>query len=109
MEKASYSLEAIAQCKKLIKKSRWSTRLKSEHNSRCAEVNALFASCQKLLNCVLFQPDLSPAYDYQQMVVSKSYTKTQLDNQLRICRAFADIQISLIEDSIRDDSAIGIP
>lgn len=64
MEKASYSLEAIAQCKKLIKKARWSVRLKSEHNSRCAEVNSLFASCQKLLNCVLFQPEDTVYVEY---------------------------------------------
>ena len=68
MDKASYSLSAIAQCKELIRKAHWSTRLKAEHKSRCAEVNTLFASCQTLLNCILFQPDLSPAYDYQQMV-----------------------------------------
>lgn len=59
MDKASYSLSAIAQCKELIRKAHWSTRLKAEHKSRCAEVNTLFASCQTLLNCILFQPDLS--------------------------------------------------
>jgi hypothetical protein len=75
MEKTTYSLSALKQCKELIRKNRWSTRLKAEHNSRCAEVNVLFASCQKLLNYVMFQPDLSPAYDYQQMVLSKSCTK----------------------------------
>lgn len=58
MEKATYSLSALKQCKELIRKNRWSTRLKAEHNSRCAEVNVLFASCQKLLNYVMFQPDL---------------------------------------------------
>lgn len=109
MDKASYSLSAVNQCKELIKKARWSTRLKSEHNSRCAEVNNLFATCQKLLNCVLFRPDLSPAYDYQQMVLSKSFTKKQLDNQLRVCHSFADTQILLIEDAIRDGSANGVP
>lgn len=109
MDKASYSLSAIAQCKQLIRKTRWSTRLKSEHNSRCAEVNSLFASCQTLLTRVLFQPDLSPAYDYQQMVLSKNCTKTQLDNQLRVCRAFAEAQISLIEKDIRDGSVNSVP
>lgn len=98
MEKATYSLSALKQCKELIRKNRWSTRLKAEHNSRCAEVNVLFASCQKLLNYVMFQPDLSPAYDYQQMVLSKSCTKKQLDNQLRVCHAYAERQITLIED-----------
>lgn len=98
MEKATYSLSALKQCKELIRKNRWSTRLKAEHNSRCAEVNVLFASCQKLLNYVMFQPDLSPAYDYQQMVLSKSYTKKQLDNQLRVCHVYAERQITLIED-----------
>ena len=83
MEKASYSLAAIKQCKELVKKAKWSTHLKSEHRSRCAEVNALFASCQKLLNYVMFQPDLSPAYDYQQMVLSKSgTTKTKEDTAI---------------------------
>ena len=83
MEKASYSLAAIKQCKELAKKAKWSTHLKSEHRSRCAEVNALFASCQKLLNYVMFQPDLSPAYDYQQMVLSKSgTTKTKEDTAI---------------------------
>ena len=57
----------------------------------------MFASCQKLLNYVMFQPDLSPAYDYQQMVLSKSCTK-KLDNQLRVCHAYAERQITLIED-----------
>lgn len=83
MEKASYSLAAIKQCKELVKKAKWSTHLKSEHRSRCAEVNALFASCQKLLNYVMFQSDLSPAYDYQQMVLSKSgTTKTKEDTAI---------------------------
>ena len=109
MDKASYSLSAIKQCKQLIRKARWSTRLKSEHNSRCAEVNALFASCQQLLNSILFHPDLSPSYDYHQMVLSKSCTKKQLDNQLRVCHAFANTQITLIEDAIHDGSANGIP
>lgn len=104
MEKASYSLAAIKQCKELVKKAKWSTHLKSEHRSRCAEVNALFASCQKLLNYVMFQPDLSHAYDYQQMVSSKKCTKKQLDNQLRVCRSFAERQIALIEDAICDGS-----
>ena len=109
MAKASYSLAAIKQCKELIRKNRWSTRLKTEHNSRCAEVNVLFESCQKLLNYVMFQPDLSPAYDYQQMVSSKKCTKKQLDNQLRVCRSFAESQISYIEEAIRDGSVNGIP
>lgn len=109
MDKATYCLSALKQCKELIRKSRWSTRLKAEHNSRCAEVNVLFASCQKLLNYVMFQPDLSPAYDYQQMVSSKGCTKKQLDNQLRVCRLFAESQISYIEDAIRDESVNCIP
>ena len=104
MDKATYSISALKQCKELIRKNRWSTRLKDEHNSRCAEVNVLFASCQKLLNYVMFQPDLSPAYDYQQMVSSKKCTKKQLDNQLRVCRSFAERQIALIEDAICDGS-----
>ena len=108
MAKASYSLAAIKQCKELIRKNRWSARLKAEHNSRCAEVNILFASCQKLLNYVMFQPDLSPAYDYQQMVSSKKCTKKQLDNELRVCRSFAEAQISLIEKDILDGSADSI-
>lgn len=109
MKKASYSLTAIEQCKQLIRNARWSARLKSEHNSRCAEVNSLFASCQTLLNCILFQPDLSPAADYIQMVLSKSYTKKQLDNQLRVCHAYAERQITLIEDAICDGSVDGAP
>lgn len=104
MDKATYSISALKQCKELIRKNRCSTRLKDEHNSRCAEVNVLFASCQKLLNYVMFQPDLSPAYDYQQMVSSKKCTKKQLDNQLRVCRSFAERQIALIEDAICDGS-----
>lgn len=109
MEKATYSLSALKQCKELIRKNRWSTRLKAEHNSRCAEVNVLFASCQKLLYYVMFQPDLSPAYDYQQMVSSKKCTKKQLDNQLRVCHAYAETQISLIEDAICDGSVDIVP
>lgn len=109
MDKATYSISALKQCKELIRKSRLSTRLKAEHNSRCAEVNVLFASCQNLLNYVMFQPDLSPAYDYQQMVSSNKCTKKQLDNQLRVCRLFAESQISCIEEAIRDGSVSIIP
>jgi hypothetical protein len=87
MEKASYSLSAIRHCKQLVQNTSWSARLKSEHYSRSAEINSLFASCQELPNSILFCPDLSPAYDYQQMVISKKYTKAQLDNQLRVCRS----------------------
>ena len=64
MDKASYSLSAIAQCKELIRKAHWSTK-----------------------NC----------------------TKIQLDNQLRVCRAFAETQISLIEKDIRDGSVNSVP
>lgn len=109
MDKVTYSLYALKQCKELIRKSRWSTRLKDEHNSRCAEVNVLFASCQKLLNYVMFQPDLSPAYDYQQMVSSKKCTKKQLDSQLHVCHSFAESQISCIEEAIQDGSVNIIP
>lgn len=109
MDKATYCLSALKQCKELIRKSRWSTRLKAEHNSRCAEVNVLFASCQKLLNYVMFQPDFSPAYDYHQMVSSKKCTKKQLDNQLRVFHAYAETQISLIEDAICDGSVDIVP
>lgn len=109
MDKATYSLSTLKQCKELIRKIRWSTRLKAVHNSRCAKVNVLFASCQKLLNYVMFQPDLSPAYDYLQMVSSKKCTKKQLDNQLRVCRSFAESQLSYIEDAIRDGSVNCIP
>lgn len=109
MDKATYSLTALKRCKELIRKSRWSTRVKAEHNSRCAEVNALFASCQKLLNYVMFQPDFSPAYDYHQMLSSKKCTKKQLDNQLRVCHAYAETQISLIEDAICDGSVDIVP
>ena len=108
MEKATYSLSALKQCKELIRKNWWSTRLKAEHNSRCAEVNVLFASCQKLLNYVMFQSDLSPAYDYHQMVSSKKCTKKQLDNQLRVCHSYAETQISLIEKDILDGSVDSI-
>lgn len=107
MEKATYSLSALKQCKELIRKNRWSTRLKAEHNSRCAEVNVLFASCQKLLNYVMFQPDLSPAYDYQQMVLSKSCTKKQLDNQLRVCHASA--KKSLVSFTGKHDPKSALP
>lgn len=109
MEKASYSLSAIRHCKQLVQNTSWSTRLKSEHYSRSAEINSLFASCQELLNSILFCPDLSPAYDYQQMVISKKYTKAQLDNQLRVCCSFANAQISLIEDAIKDGSVDCLP
>lgn len=105
MEKATYSLGALKQCKELARKTTWSTRLKNEHYSRSAEINILFATCQKLLNSVLFQPDLSPAYDYQQMVKSSNtYTKKQLDTQLRICHIFINNQIEAIEKAIQDNS-----
>lgn len=61
------------------------------------------------LKHILFCPDFSPAYDYQQMVISKKYTKAQLDNQLRVCRSFANAQISLIEDAIKDGSVDCVP
>lgn len=109
MQKASYSLSAIRHCKQLVQNTSWSTRLKSEHYSRSAEINSLFVSCQELLNSILFCPDFSPAYDYQQMVISKKYTKAQLDNQLRVCRSFANAQISLIEDAIKDGSVDCVP
>lgn len=59
----------------------------------------------KIIKLRIVSTDLSPAYDYMQMVLSKSCTKAQLDNQLHVCRAFANAQIALIEDAIRDGSA----
>jgi hypothetical protein len=43
------------------------------------------------------------------MVSSKGCTKKQLDNQLQVCRSFAESQISYIEDAIRDGSVNCIP
>lgn len=43
------------------------------------------------------------------MVSSKKCTKKQLDNQLRVCRSFAESQISYIEDAIWDGSVNCIP
>lgn len=109
MDKATYSISALKQCKELIRKSRWSTRLKAEHNSRCAEVNVLFASCQNLLNYVMFQPDLSPAYDYQQMVSSNKWHEKAAGQSAACSRLFAESQISCIEEAIRDGSVSIIP
>jgi hypothetical protein len=43
------------------------------------------------------------------MVISKKYTKAQLDNQLHVCCSFANAQISLIEDAIKDGSVDCLP
>lgn len=49
-----------------------------------------------------------PRYE-KEMILSKNCTKIQLDNQLRVCRAFAETQISLIEKDIRDGSVNSVP
>ena len=74
MDKATYSISALKQCKELIRKSRWSTRLKAEHNSRCAEVNVLFASCQNLLNYVMFQPESALPASFRTEEHTNTYT-----------------------------------
>ena len=98
MEKATYSLSALKQCKGIHPKKTGGVHgWKAEHNSRCAEVNVLFASCQKLLNYVMFQPDLSLLMTITRWFPRRNARKKQLDNQLRVCHSYAETQISLIE------------
>ena len=90
MEKASYSLSAIRHCKQLVQNTFWSARLKSEHYSRSAEINSLFASCQELLNSILFCPDLSPAmtiskWSFPKSIQKPSSTTSYVFAVLRFC------------------------
>ena len=56
------------------------------------------------LGCVLFDPDMSPAKDYLDMVKDKKVTKRRLDIQLRNCKRFLLYQFDEIEKDIADAS-----
>ena len=79
-------------------------RRKDEHMTRCCEVRELYAKCQVNLGCVLFDPDMSPAKDYLDMVKDKKVTKRRLDIQLRNCKHFLLYQFDEIEKDIADAS-----
>ena len=69
-----------------------------------AGVCKLYAKCQVNLGCVLFDPDMSPAKDYLDMVKDKKVTKRRLDIQLRNCKRFLLYQFDEIEKDIADAS-----
>lgn len=87
-EKRIYSTTALQNCYRALRSARWSVRRKDEHMTRCCEVRELYAKCQVNLGCVLFDPDMSPAKDYLDMVKGKKVTKRQLDIQLRNCKRY---------------------
>lgn len=101
-EKRDYNTTALRNCYRALCSARWSVRRKNEHVTRCCEVRELYAKCQVNLDCILFDPDISPAKDYLDMVKDKKVTKRQLDNQLRNCKRFLLYQFDEIEkDAVR--------
>lgn len=94
--KVCYSLSSIRECQKRIRQFSWSTRFKGEHVSRCIRVRDLYVYCQYEMRSFLFDADCSPARDYTDMVNSKSCTKKELDQQLRICRNYLEYQLDMI-------------
>lgn len=96
-KKRVYSAKSLQNCYSALCSTRWSVRLKSEHMTRCCEVRELYAKCQVNLGCILFDPDMSPAKDYLDMVKDKKATKRQLDNQLRNCKRYLLYQFDEIE------------
>lgn len=52
---ATYSLRALRECRKMIRKVHWSARKKGDHIVCCSEVRDLYAKCQVLLNSFLFK------------------------------------------------------
>jgi hypothetical protein len=103
-EKRIYSTTALQNCYRALRSARWSVRRKDEHMTRCCEVRELYAKCQVNLGCVLFDPDISPAKDYLDMVKDKKVTKRRLDIQLRNCKRFLLYQFDEIEKDIADAS-----
>lgn len=103
-EKRIYSTTALQNCYRALRSARWSVRRKDEHMTRCCEVRELYAKCQVNLGCVLFDPDMSPAKDYLDMVKDKKVTKRRLDIQLRNCKRFLLYQFDEIEKDIADAS-----
>ena len=98
-EKRIYSTTALQNCYRALRSGRWSVRRKDEHMTRCCEVRELYAKCQVNLGCVLFNPDMSPAKDYLDMVKGKKVTKRQLDIQLRNCKRYLLYQFDELEKS----------
>lgn len=98
------STTALQNCYRALRSARWSVRRKDEHMTRCCEVRELYAKCQVNLGCVLFDPDMSPAKDYLDMVKDKKVTKRRLDIQLRNCKRFLLYQFDEIEKDIADAS-----
>lgn len=94
--KAFYSLGSIKECQKHIRQFSWSTRYKCEHISRSVRVRDLYVYCQCEMRSFLFDADCSPARDYTDMVNSKSCTKKELDQQLRLCRYYLEDQLDMI-------------
>lgn len=103
-EKRIYSTMALQNCYRALRSARWSVRRKDEHITRCCEVRELYAKCQVYLGCILFDPDMSPAKDYLDMVKDKKVTKRRLDIQLRNCKRFLLYQFDEIEKDIADAS-----
>ena len=99
-EKRIYSTTALQNCYRALRSARWSVRRKDEHMTRCCEVRELYAKCQVNLGCVLFDPDMSPAKDYLDMVKGKKVTKRQLDIQLRNCKQYLLYQFDELEKSV---------
>ena len=95
-----YSTTALQNCYRALRSARWSVRRKDEHMTRCCEVRELYAKCQVNLRCVLFDPNMSPAKDYLDMVKGKKVTKRQLDIQQRNSKRYLLYQFDELEKSV---------
>lgn len=92
-EKRIYSTMALQNCYRALRSARWSVRRKDEHMTRCCEVRELYAKCQVNLGCVLFDPDMSPAKDYLDMVKDKKGDQKTVRHPIKKLQAFFAVSV----------------
>lgn len=86
-ETAIYSYTALAECADAVKAITWTVGKRAEHFGKCFEVRKVFDFCFAKTDCLLFDPDFSPWYDYLKAVDRKD-SKKELDARLRECHRF---------------------
>ncbi len=95
IQRACYSRKAVEECRRRIRLTAKTVRIKGQHFSRCFEVKRVFDFCFDKTGCILFWTDNSPWSDYLQLV-SRKATKKEMDSALKRCHRFLENEINAI-------------
>ena len=98
-EKATYSYNAVKECRRKVLMTATTVRVKSQHSWKCYEIEKLFDECYDRTGCCLFDAEYSVWKEYSKLVNSKGSTKKAMDNALKACCRFL---LRELDDILKD-------